>query len=157
MTGNQASPAHAALPAPQPAAAHSHNPAGDRAIGRRPVHLPLAAVPKMTARYAPVLLGGVAAAVLAMAVPAMASPISGHDATRTRAISTILNPGDIVTGVRATGNGKNVILTGAETPAGSNLAMPFLYQGPLTPAAKAHDAAAPAVPRRDQDSDVLRS
>ena len=85
MTGNQASPAQATLPAPQ---------------------------------------------------PAMASPISGHYATSTGSISTILNPGDIVTGVRATGNGINVILTGAETPADSNLAMPFLYQGPLTPAAK---------------------
>jgi hypothetical protein len=133
---NQASPAQAAFPAPQPAAAYPHNPAGDHAVGRRPAHLPLAAVPKKTARYAPVLLGGVAAAVLTMAVPAMASPITGHDATSTRSISTILNPGDIVTGVRGTGNGKNVILTGAQTPAGSNLAMPFLYQGPLTPAAK---------------------
>ena len=146
MTGNQASPARAALPAPQAAAAHSHDPAGDHAIGCRPAHLPLAAVPKKTARYAPVLLGGAAAAVLAMAVPAMASPISGHDATSTGSISTILNPGDIVTGVRATGNGRNVILTGAETPAGSNLAMPFLYQGPLTPAAKAATLLHPPFP-----------
>ena len=76
MTGNQASPAQAALPAPQPTAAHSHNPAGDHAIGRRPAHLPLAAMAKKTARYAPVLLGGAAAAVLAMAGPAMASPVS---------------------------------------------------------------------------------
>ena len=108
MTDNQASPAQAALPAPQPAAAYSHNPAGDHAVGRRPAHLPLAAVPKKTARYAPVLLGGAAAAVLAMAVPAMASPISGHDATSTRSISTILKSGDIVTGVRATGKGKTL-------------------------------------------------
>jgi hypothetical protein len=37
VTGNQAPPAQAALPAPRPAAAHSHDPAGDHAIDRRPV------------------------------------------------------------------------------------------------------------------------
>ena len=64
MTGNQASPAPAALHAAHAEAAHPHHPVGDHVIGRRSADLPLAAVRK-TARYAPVLLGGVAAAVLA--------------------------------------------------------------------------------------------
>ena len=133
MTGNQASPAPAALPAAHAAAAHPHHPAGDHAIGRRSADLPLAAVRK-TARYAPVLLGGVAAAVLAMAVPAMASQTTGHDATSTGSISGILKPGDIVTGVRGLANG-NVILTGSHLTQGSTNTLPFLYQGPLTSAA----------------------
>ena len=82
------------------------------------------------------LLGAAAAAVLALAVPAMASPVSGHDATSTGSISPILGAGDIVTGVRGTTNG-NVILTGSHAngrrPPNT---MPFLYQGPLTSAAE---------------------
>ena len=61
MTDNEASPAHAALPAAHAAAAHPHHPSGDHAIGRQPADLPLTVVRK-TVRYAPVLLGGVAAA-----------------------------------------------------------------------------------------------
>ena len=133
MTDNQASPAHAALPAAHAAAAHPHHPAGDHANGRWPADLPLAAVRK-TVRYAPVLLGGVAAAVLAMAMPAMASPTTGHDATSTGSVSGILQPGDIVTGVRGLANG-NVILTGSQLTQGSSNTLPFLYQGPLTNAA----------------------
>ena len=133
MTGNQASPAPAALHAAHAEAAHPHHPVGDHVIGRRSADLPLAAVRK-TARYAPVLLGGVAAAVLAMAVPAMASPTTGHDATSTGSISGILKPGDIVTGVRGLANG-NVILTGSQLTQGSSNTLPFLYQGPLTSAA----------------------
>ena len=111
MTGNQASPAQAGLPAPQ-AARPPHDPADHPAIGRRPTDLPLAAARKKTALYAPLLLGAAAAAVLALAVPAMASPITGHDATSTGSISEILRAGDIVTGVRGTTNG-DVILTGS--------------------------------------------
>ena len=66
MTGNQASSAPPGLPA-QAATARPHDPAGHHATVRRPADLPLAAVQKKTARYAPLLLGGAAAAVLAMA------------------------------------------------------------------------------------------
>jgi hypothetical protein len=117
MTGNQASPAHAGLPAPEAAAAH-----WDR-------------VRKETARYALLLLGGAAAAVLAMAMPAMASPISVHDAAGTGSISPILGDNDIVTGVRGTTDG-NVILTGSHLIDGSTNTKPFLYEGPLTSAAQ---------------------
>ena len=95
MTGNQASPAQAALPAPGTAAARWHQ------------------VRKETAGYALLLLGGAAAAVLAMALPAMASPVTGQAATSTGSISAILSAGDIVTGVRGTTNG-DVILTGSQ-------------------------------------------
>ena len=113
MTANQASPARAGLLAAQAATARPHDPAGHPAICCRPADLPLAAARKQTALYAPLLLGAAAAAVLALAVPAMASPISGHDATSTGSISPILSAGDIVTGVRGTTNG-NVILTGSQ-------------------------------------------
>src|SRR6185437_16031776 len=81
MTDHQASPAHAGLPAPPAAAARSHDPAGHPATGRRPADLPLAAARKKTALYAPVLVGAAAAAMLALGVPAMASPVTGQDAT----------------------------------------------------------------------------
>ena len=87
MTGNQASPAQAGLPAPQAATAHPHDAAGHHAIGRRPADLPLAAVQKKTARYAPLLLGGAEAAVLAMAAPAMASTTAGRDTASAVSIS----------------------------------------------------------------------
>ena len=130
MTGNQASPARTALPAPPAAAAHPHDPASYHAIGRRPDALPLAAAQNKTAVYAPLLLGAAAAAVLALAGPAMASPVRNHDATSTVSISPILEKGDIVTGVRGTTDG-NVILTGSQANADGNT-NPFLYQGPLT-------------------------
>jgi hypothetical protein len=117
MTGNQASLAQAALPAPEAAAAR-----WDR-------------VRKETARYAVLLLGGAAAAVLAMAMPAMASPISVHDAAGTGSISPILGVGDIVTGVRGATDG-NVILTGSHLIDGTRNTKPFLYEGPLTSAAQ---------------------
>jgi len=116
MTGNQASPAQAALPAPEAAAARWHRMRNE------------------TAGYAPLLLGGAAAAVLAMAMPAMASPVTGHAATSTGSISAILKAGDIVTGVRGT-TGGNVILTGSHATGGGTNPLPFLYQGPLTSAA----------------------
>jgi len=78
------------------------------------------------------LLGTAAAAVLALALPAMASPVTGQDATSTISISPILGNGDIVTGVRGTTDG-DVILTGSHAKAdGTNNTLPFLYQGPLT-------------------------
>ena len=116
MTDHQASPAHAGLPAPPAAAARPHDPAGHHATGRRPADLPLAAARKKTALYAPVLLGAAAAAVLALAVPAMASPVRGQDATGTVSISSIFGNGDIVTGVRGTTDG-NVIVTGSHATA----------------------------------------
>jgi len=85
-----------------------------------------------TALYAPVLLGAAAAAVLALAGPAMASPVTSQNATGTVSISSIFGNGDIVTGVRGTTNG-NVIVTGSHAKAdGTNNTLPFLYQGPLT-------------------------
>ena len=131
MTGHQASPAHAGLPAPRAATARPHDPAGQHAACRRPADLRLAAW-KKTALYAPVLLGAAAAAVLALAGTAMASPVTGHDATGTVTISAILGNGDIVTGVRGT-TGGDVILTGSHAKGdGTNNTLPFLYQGPLT-------------------------
>jgi hypothetical protein len=118
MTGNQASPVQPGLPAPQAATA-------------RP-----ATVQKKTALYAPLLLGGAAAAVLALAGPAMASSVTGHNTTSTVSISPILDQGDIVTGVRGTTNG-NVILTGSHAdPVSAPNTKPFLYEGPLTSAAE---------------------
>jgi hypothetical protein len=132
MTDHQASPAHAGLPASPAAAARPHDPAGHPATGRRPADLPLAAARKKTALYAPVLLGAAAAAVLALAVPAMASPVRSQDSTGTVSISSIFGNGDIVTGVRGTTDG-NVIVTGSHAKADNTPnTLPFLYQGPLT-------------------------
>jgi hypothetical protein len=132
MTGHQASPAHAGLPAPPTATARPHDPAGHPATARRPADLPLPTARKKTTLYVPLLLGTAAAAVLALALPAMASPVTGQDATSTMSISPILGNGDIVTGVRGTTDG-DVILTGSHAKAdGTNNTLPFLYQGPLT-------------------------
>ena len=132
MTGHQASPAHAGLPAPPAATARPHDPAGHPATARRPADLPLPAARKKTTLYVPLLLGTAAAAVLALALPAMASPVTGQDATSTMSISPILGNGNIVTGVRGTTDG-DVILTGSHAKAdGTNNTLPFLYQGPLT-------------------------
>jgi hypothetical protein len=130
MTGNQASPAHAGLPAPPPGTARPHDPAGHPATRRRPADR-LLAVQKTTALYAPLLLGGAAAAVLALALPAMASPVTSQDATGTVSFSSILSAGDIVTGVRGTTDG-DVILTGSHATGDNDNTLPFLYQGPLT-------------------------
>ena len=135
MTANQASPARAGLPAAQAATARPHDPADHPAICCRPTDLPLVAARKKTALYAPLLLGAAAAAVLALAGSAMASPITGHDATSTGSISEILSAGDIVTGVRGTTNG-DVILTGSHATGDGANTLPFLYQGPLTSAAE---------------------
>src|SRR5690349_9727735 len=132
MTDHQASPAHTGLPAPPAAAARPHDPAGHPATGRRPADLPLTVARKKTALYAPVLLGAAAAVVLALAVPAMASPVRSQDATGTVSISSIFGNGDIVTGVRGTTDG-NVIVTGSHAKADNPPnTFPFLYQGPLT-------------------------
>jgi hypothetical protein len=81
------------------------------------------------------LLGGAAAALLtAAAGPAVASPVSYHHTNSTGAIFSILNTGDIVTGVRAATNG-NVVLTGSAVTGVGTATAPFLYQGPLTSAA----------------------
>ena len=128
MARNPASPARAALPAAEAAAAHWHRMRNE------------------TARYALLLLGGTAAAVLAMAMPAMASPVSVQDATSTGSISAILGDGDIVTGVRGTTDG-NVILTGSQADAdGTKNTKPFLHEGPLTRAAKGVSVLTPPFP-----------
>lgn len=63
------------------------------------------------------------------------STLMGRDSvTGTSSISTILGPGDIVTGVRGTTD-ENVVLTGAEATGNGTQSAPFLYQGPLTSAA----------------------
>jgi hypothetical protein len=80
------------------------------------------------------LLGASAAAVLALALPAMASPVRSPAATSTGSISKILSAGDIVTGVRGTTNG-DVILTGSQATGDGVKTLPFLYRGPLTRAA----------------------
>ena len=87
MTDHQASPAHAGLPAPPAAAARPHDPAGHPATGRRPADLSLTVARKKTALYAPVLVGAAAAAMLALGVPAMASPVTGQDATGTVSVT----------------------------------------------------------------------
>ena len=145
MTDNQESPAQRGLPAPTAAAAHSHDPAGQHAIGRRPTDLPRADVRKKTALYAaPLLLGGATAAVLAIAAaPAMASTTGGQDTTSARSISAILKHGDIVTGVRGTTNGK-VILTGSQANGdGTQNTKPFLHESPLTGAQRRVQALTP--------------
>jgi hypothetical protein len=154
MTANQASPARPGLPGPQTVAGRPHDPAGHHATGRRPAGLPLAAVQKKTARYAPLLLCGAAAAVLAMAsTPAMASTTGGRDTASAVSISAILKHGDIVTGVRGTTN-KKVILTGSHANGdGTQNTKPFLYQGPLTAAARRVSA----LTRRSQASRPGRS
>jgi hypothetical protein len=103
-------------------------------------------VRKKTALYAPLLLGGAMAAVLAIALPATASPVTGHGAISAGPISAILKHGDIVTGVRGTTNGK-VILTGSQANGdGTQNTKPFLYQGPLTGAARNVPALTPPFP-----------
>jgi hypothetical protein len=145
MSDNKAPPAQPGLPAALVATAHPHDPAGHLAAGRRITGLPLAAATK-TARYAPLLAGGAAAAVLAMALPAAASPITGRDATSTGSISAILKHGDIVTGVRGTTNGK-VILTGSHVIGdGTTNTKPFLSQSPLTGAARSVSVLTPPFP-----------
>ena len=71
--------------------------------------------------------------------------LSASQATSTVSISPILGKGDIVTGVRGTTDG-NVILTGSHATGTKEDALPFLYQGPLTSAAKGISALTP--PRR---------
>ena len=99
-------------------------------------------------RSAPVLVGGVAAAVLAMSAgPAMASPTGRHNPHSAVSFSAILTAGDIVTGVRGTANG-NVVLTGSAVTGDGTDTAPFLYRGPLTSAAEgaAVSALTPAFP-----------
>ena len=157
MTGHQH---HQPTPgSPPPAAkARPHDPAGHPPTGRRPADLPLAAARKKTALHVPLLLGAAAAAVQALALPAMASPVTGQDATSTMSISPILGNGDIVTGVRGTTDG-DVILTGSHAKAdGTSNTLPFLLPGPSH---EPHGGlrlprADPAV-RGPCDGDVLRS
>jgi hypothetical protein len=87
------------------------------------------------------LLGASAAAVLALGLPAMASPGSSQAASGTGSISKILSAGDIVTGVRGTMNA-DVILTGSQATGNGVNTLPFLYQGPLTNAASGGKASA---------------
>jgi hypothetical protein len=146
MSGNKASPAQGVLPAPWAATARPHGRAGHRAIGRQPPDLPQAAAAKKTALAAALLAGGAAAAVLAMALPATASPVTSRDAAGTGPIAAILKHGDIVTGVRGTTN-KKVILTGSHANGdGTQNTKPFLYRGRLTRAARRVSVLTPPFP-----------
>ena len=89
-----------------------------------------------TAQGVLMLSSGVAVALmLAAAMPAAASPAGRHNANSTGSITSILKTGDIVTGVRGTADGK-VVLTGSAPAGGGTQTGPFLYEGPLTAAAK---------------------
>ena len=80
------------------------------------------------------LIGGATAALLVTAVvPALASTAGRSNAKGDGSVSSILQTGDIVTGVRGTTNG-DVILTGSATGSGTQT-IPFLYRGRLTSAA----------------------
>ncbi len=88
-----------------------------------------------TARCIPMLIGGTAAALLTLAaMPVTASQAGRYHTNNTGSIFSILRTGDIVTGVRGTGNG-NVILTGSAATGSGAQAAPFLYRGRLTRAA----------------------
>ena len=134
MTGNQAPPAQAGLPAPQAATAHPHDPAGHHPIGRQPAELLLAAAAKKTARYAPLLLAGATAAVLTPPFPGgiKTATFYGPD-------TNSFNPDTIPAGqIRAVGSYQTMT-----TPPGGN---PFvinhgmIYLGPL------HGSVAPGHP-----------
>ena len=75
------------------------------------------------------------------ASPARAG-LPASQATSAVSISAILGKGDIVTGVRGTTDG-NVILTGSHATGTKKNTLPFLYQGPLTSAAKGISALPP--------------
>ena len=66
-------------------------------------------------------------------------------ATGAVSICPILGKGDIVTGVRGTTDG-NVILTGSHATGTKENTLPFLYQGPLTSAAKEVSTLTPTFP-----------
>jgi len=66
-------------------------------------------------------------------------------ATSAVSVSPILGKGDIVTGVRGTTDG-NVILTGSHATGTKENTLPFLYQGPLTSAAKEVSTLTPTFP-----------
>ena len=134
MTANQASLARAGLPAAQAATTRPHDPADHPAIGCRPTDLPLVAARKKIALYAPLLLGAAAAAVLALAGSAMASPVTGHDATST---GDLLDPRCRRCRHRRSGYDERKRHRDGlphATADGANT-LPFLYQGPLTSAA----------------------
>src|ERR1022692_2530518 len=85
-------------------------------------------------RAIPALSGGTAAALVMMgAAPALASPARGAH-SRSTSITSILQAGNTVTGVRGTGGG-GVVLTGLAAVSGSQAA--FLFRGRLGAAAGA--------------------
>jgi hypothetical protein len=86
-------------------------------------------------RRIPLLLGGAAAAiVMAAAGSAGASAADRGDVKRPVSLSSILQAGDVVTGVRGAASG-NVILTGSAATGSGAATSPFLYRGQLTRAA----------------------
>jgi hypothetical protein len=88
-------------------------------------------------RRIPLLLGGaVTAVVLAAAGPAVASTASHTAVRRHVTISSILRPGEVVTGVRGASRG-NVILTGSAATGNGAATLPFLFRGRLRAAAGA--------------------
>lgn len=90
---------------------------------------------QMRAMRRNLLLGGATAALLVTAaVPTLASTAGRSNARDGGSFSSILQTGDIVTGVRGTTNG-NVILTGSAVTGNGGQTSPFLYRGRLTSAA----------------------
>ena len=91
----------------------------------------------MVARWR--LLGAlVLVTVASVAVVASGDAVAPAAAGRAHgrvSISMILRAGDIVTGVRGTTQG-DVILTGSAVTGSGGATAPFLFRGPLTPAAK---------------------
>jgi hypothetical protein len=90
---------------------------------------------KMRVMRRNLLIGGATAALLVATVgPALASTAGHSNAKGDGSVSSILQTGDIVTGVRGTTNG-NVILTGSAATGSGTHTNPFLYRGRLTSAA----------------------
>ena len=88
---------------------------------------------RVTGRHLALAGGAVAALVVTTAGPAMAGAAGP---ARPAAISSILRPGDIVTGVRGMAGGR-VVLTGSAATGNGSATDPFLYQGTLARAAGA--------------------
>lgn len=88
-----------------------------------------------TARYVTVLGGVAAVSLLAASAPTMAGAAARPNtaASGTAAVSSILQSGNITTGVRGADNG-NVVLTGSAVIEGSAATDPFLYSGSLADA-----------------------
>ncbi|HEY2285668.1 MAG TPA: hypothetical protein VGH88_07990 [Streptosporangiaceae bacterium] len=90
----------------------------------------------ISARYFSLLGGSAAAVLIAAGGPALASTASASRIPGRGAVSSILQPGDVTTGVRGVAHG-NVVLTGSAVIGAGPATAPFLYQGSLRSAAGA--------------------